>query len=134
MYQLNITKLPYSIAAAHATAQPSKVLERNKTTFLSFALSPDPHKLIWKPQSSSGDQSDESRVAFYNSGFAACVKCGERNVWRFEEKAGIRQNGETYGTEIFRCQTKGCKWKTSFKYDDKGRGMNLASRLLFTAQ
>lgn len=44
-------------------------------------------------------------------------------MWRFEEKAGIRENGETYGTEIFRCQTKGCKWKTSFKYDDKGRNM-----------
>ncbi|XP_076452870.1 uncharacterized protein LOC143288362 [Babylonia areolata] len=78
----------------------------------------DPHKHIWKPQFSYGDQSHESRVAFYNSGFAACIRCGNRHVWRYEEKAGIRPNGETYGTEIFRCQTRGCKWKTSFKYDD----------------
>ncbi|KAK7113706.1 uncharacterized protein [Littorina saxatilis] len=78
----------------------------------------DPHKLIWKPQSSKGDQADESRIPFFNSGFTTCPKCGECDVWRFEETAGIRENGDTYGTETFRCQTKGCKWKTSFKYDN----------------
>lgn len=78
----------------------------------------DPHTHVWKPQSSKGDQADKSRIPFFNSGFAACIKCGERNVWRFEEKAGVRPNGDTYGTESFRCQTKACRWKTSFKYDD----------------
>ncbi|KAK3769730.1 hypothetical protein RRG08_062071 [Elysia crispata] len=78
----------------------------------------DPHHEVWKPQFSCGDQTDESRIPFYNSGFAACPRCGEKNIWRFEEKAGIRPNGDTFGTEVFMCQTKGCGWSTSFMYDD----------------
>ncbi|GFN78338.1 hypothetical protein PoB_000484400 [Plakobranchus ocellatus] len=80
----------------------------------------DPHHEVWKPQFSSGDQRDESRIPFYNCGFSACVKCGERNIWRFEEKAGIRPNGDTFGTAVFMCQTKGCEWSTSFMFDDGG--------------
>lgn len=78
----------------------------------------DPHTEIWKPQRSTGDQEDSSRIPFYNSGFSACVKCGRQNVMCFEEKAGVRSNGDVFGTKIFLCQTPGCKWRTSFKYDD----------------
>ena len=80
----------------------------------------DPHHEVWKPQFSSGDQTDESRIPFFNSGFAACPSCGEKNIWRFEEKAGVKPNGDTFGTEVFLCQTKGCGWSTSFMYDDGG--------------
>ncbi|KAK6170859.1 hypothetical protein SNE40_019154 [Patella caerulea] len=78
----------------------------------------DPNKDVWREQYSSGDQKDKSRIPFWNSGFSACPKCGERNMDRFEERAGIRYNGETYGTEVFMCKTKDCKWSTSFKFDD----------------
>ncbi|KAK7507564.1 hypothetical protein BaRGS_00001499 [Batillaria attramentaria] len=77
-----------------------------------------PHTEVWKPQRSTGDQEDSSRIPFFNSGFSACIRCGKQNVLCFEEKAGIRQNGEQFGTKIFLCQTRGCKWRTSFKYDD----------------
>lgn len=78
----------------------------------------DPNHEVWKPQSSRGDQTMDHRMVFFNSGFAICPICGERNIWRFEEKAGVRSNGNTYGTELFVCQTKSCGWKTSFLYDD----------------
>uniref|UniRef100_A0A0B6ZR39 Uncharacterized protein n=1 Tax=Arion vulgaris TaxID=1028688 RepID=A0A0B6ZR39_9EUPU len=101
-------EIEYSSRRAMVTSPPpGKVTDRD-----------DPHHEIWKPQFSSGDQTDKGRLPFFNSGFAACPECGERNVWRFEEKAGIKPNGDTYGTELFICQTKECGWRTSFKYDD----------------
>ncbi|XP_041362289.1 uncharacterized protein LOC121378272 [Gigantopelta aegis] len=102
----------YSAKSAVLTSPPvGRVTEKD-----------DPNLDIWKDQFSTGDQTDTSRIAFYNSGLAACVKCGEKNIGRFEEKAGIRANGETFGTEVFLCQTKGCKWETSFKFDDGHSG------------
>ena len=91
------------------------------TIIVTECMFPDPHRLIWREQFSTGDQSKESRVSFFNSGFAACVKCGQGDVWRFEETAGVRENGDMYGTAIFRCQNKQCKWKTSFMFDDGGK-------------
>ena len=67
-------------------------------------------------QFSSGDQSIESRKAFYASNFASCVKCHDKNMVEDRRVAGCRMNGDAYGTTVFACAL--CKWSTSFQWDD----------------
>lgn len=70
----------------------------------------------WKEQLSQGDQSYESRVAFWNGGMSMCIKCGGRAIERMEEQSGVRTNGDAYGVVVFNC--KRCGWNTSFDFDD----------------
>lgn len=73
---------------------------------------------VWSEQFALGDQSEESRIAFWNSGFVACIRCGKRGLEIQEERSGVRTNGEAYGTEMFLCPNKECGWETSFQFDD----------------
>ncbi|XP_064621765.1 uncharacterized protein LOC135484331 [Lineus longissimus] len=72
----------------------------------------------YRDQFRKGDQSMESRNAFWNAGFQACVKCGTKEIEKDNVTCGARPNGEMYGTEIFKCSNMTCGWTTSFYYDD----------------
>lgn len=73
----------------------------------------------WGEQFSTGDQSNDSRNAFYESSFKKCMGCGvEGAIDSKDHVAGCRHNGDGYGTTVFTC-TK-CRWSTSFQYDEAG--------------
>ena len=67
-------------------------------------------------QFSCGDQSKDSRYRFWNEGFQICPVCKSKNIRKTSEVAGVRHNGDAYGTDVFVCSD--CKWMTSFQYDD----------------
>jgi hypothetical protein len=67
-------------------------------------------------QFSSGDQYDENRYSFWESGFSVCPHCTASGVASDEHCAGVRMNGDSYGTAVFSC--KSCRWSTSFQYDE----------------
>ena len=73
---------------------------------------------VWGLQFSAGDQTDESRKAFWKSGFKKCVKCQGTKINPRKHVEGCRMNGDAYGTYVFECEE--CKWLTSFQYDDSG--------------
>ena len=66
-------------------------------------------------QYSTGDQGD-SRKAFWESGYRKCPQCDKSEIQSTKDCAGVRMNGDDYGTEVFKC--KACGWGTSFQYDE----------------
>ena len=67
---------------------------------------------------SSSDHSEDDKIAFWNSGLCVCIKCGQRNLVSREIRAGVRNNGEAHGTDVFTCKTEGCGWTISLLFDD----------------
>jgi hypothetical protein len=67
-------------------------------------------------QFSTGDQSNESRIKFYNNDCEKCIHCDSKEIDKEHVIANCRMNGDAYGTDVFSC-TK-CGWYTSFHWDD----------------
>lgn len=73
-------------------------------------------------QFARGDQSCTGKQLFWRSGFNKCPNksCSdEKNKGTIKESnhvAGVRNNGDAYGTCVFTCKT--CGWTTSFLYDE----------------
>jgi hypothetical protein len=73
-------------------------------------------------QFSTGDQSCASKEVFWRSGFKKCPNksCtnenNEETILESNHVAGVRNNGDAYGTCVFTC--KSCGWNTSFLYDE----------------
>ncbi len=67
-----------------------------------------------------GDQSNESRIKFFENGYRKCVKCDSDKIIKTEHKAACRWNGDAYGTDVFICNE--CKWITSFQWDEADDG------------
>ena len=82
-------------------------------------LFPDPNMAEWSGQAetTTGD-CEEDRIAFWNSGLSVCIKCGKKNLASQEIRAGVRANGEAYGTDVFTCKTEQCGWTVSLLFDD----------------
>ena len=74
----------------------------------------------WSEQFSSGDQGPNKR-SFFMSGYSACPQCKSSNVKSETHCAGVRHNGDGYGTEVFKCEE--CSWETSYQYDEAGELM-----------
>ena len=55
------------------------------------------------------------------SGYSACPQCKSSNVKSETHCAGVRHNGDGYGTEVFKCEE--CSWETSYQYDEAGELM-----------
>lgn len=72
--------------------------------------------IIGPAQFKSGDQTFESRFAFYNLHFKQCVKCSSAQIVEDRIVDGVRMNGDACGTTTFTCVA--CKWNTSFQWDD----------------
>ncbi len=70
----------------------------------------------WGEQYSVGDQSQDSRKVFWQSGFSTCPLCNQKKIKNTVNCAGCRHNGDGYGTEDFTCTN--CNWTTSFQYDE----------------
>jgi len=69
----------------------------------------------WGEQFSQGDQGGNKKV-FYVNGYSCCPTCEGTNFTSETHCAGVRRNGDGYGTEVFTC--KDCSWETSFQYDE----------------
>jgi hypothetical protein len=70
-------------------------------------------------QFSTGDQSFASKELFWRSGFNKCPNkscSGKGSIKESNHVAGVRNNGDAYGTCVFTCEK--CKWTTSFLYDE----------------
>jgi len=52
------------------------------------------------------------------SGYSACPQCKSSNIRSETHCAGVRHNGDGYGTEVFKCED--CSWETSYQYDEAG--------------
>jgi len=63
----------------------------------------------------SGDQGD-ARERLWRSGFSTCPSCSAKEIKSEDHVAGVRHNGDGYGTTTFKCGK--CKWNTSFQYDE----------------
>ena len=66
-------------------------------------------------QFSTGDQGG-SKIKFWEGGMRSCPSCSGSSISQSTHCAGVRHNGDGYGTEVYSC--KDCSWKTSFQYDD----------------
>jgi hypothetical protein len=83
----------------------------------------------YRDKFTEGDQSTESRNAFWNAGFQVCIKCDEKEIGKEKVTCGARPNGDMYGTEIFKCKNKACGWTTSFFYDDECKYVQVINQL-----
>jgi hypothetical protein len=72
--------------------------------------------VIGPAQFKKGDQSFDSRYAFYKLDFKHCVKCNSEKIVEERFVDGVRMNGDACGTTVFTCDA--CKWHTSFQWDD----------------
>ena len=51
------------------------------------------------------------------NGMTTCVKC-ESSTTETSYPAGVRRDGDSYGTTVFSCSSSTCTWSTSFQWDD----------------
>ena len=70
----------------------------------------------WGTQISVGDQSRRSKMSFANDRYAHCCQCQSDQITKHTDVAGVRHNGDAYGTDIYRCEV--CGWSTSYQWDD----------------